>query len=254
MTNRAGWVNHPGTSDAVLVEHGNGCVVKEASGKTVSKPRIMLSPKPVINKTAFVQHLKSPGNELFVPYMYLDSESNVTVGIGHLLSNAAKAQILPFMERGTGKPANKQHIANAFNKVKRSNLAPGAWLAFKNLTHIEMSEADATTLAMDNMDDFINILKTGSYFPEFDSYPVTAKMGLLDMTYTLGANKLKNVFKKFTAAVRRRNWKLAARESHRKQPSAQRNQIVWDWFQQAARQEHFFIHPTCTKRLSLLIK
>ncbi len=103
------------------------------------------------------------------------------------------------------------------------------------------------------MKDFIRIIRSSDNFPEFDTYPVAAKMGLLDMVYTSGAKGIREDFPVFTSAVRRRNWKLAAQESHRLQPSAKRNQTVWDWFLQAARQEHFFIHPRCKKRLNMLV-
>ncbi len=79
-------------------------------------------------------------------------------------------------------------------------------------------------------------------------------MGLLDMTYTLGAKKLRKRFKVFVPAARRRDWKLAAKESSRSTVSALRNNTVRQWFEQAARQEHFFIHLTCKKRLNQMVK
>ena len=251
---RAGWVNDPGKDIAVLVERGTGCVILDPKGNVITHSKLMPPPKPDINKSAFVQHLKTPGNELFVPYMYLDSESNVTVGIGHLLRDAEMAKNLSFIERQSGKPANKEYVVAAFNKVKNSSLTPGVSLEFRKVTSVELSEAFATILAMDDMDMFIKILKSQNNFPEFDSYPVEAKMALLDMVYTSGVKGVREGFPVFTSAVRRRNWKLAAQESHRKQPSAQRNQIVRDWLLQAARQEHFFIHPTCKKKLKQLVK
>ena len=63
-------------------------------------------------------------------------------------------------------------------------------------------------------------------FPEFDTYPETAKMGLLDMAYTTGVEGIKNKFPNLTLAVRYRDWNFAADQSNRLQISSQRNQTV----------------------------
>jgi hypothetical protein len=249
---RAGWVNDPALNRAVLVERGTGCVLLDSKNKVITGPRSTPPSKPAINKSTFVQHLKTPKIELFVPYMYLDDKSNVTVGVGHLLPKEDDTKSLSFVERQSGKPADRDQVVAAFNRVKTSTETPGDWPAFRKVTSVELTEAFATNLAMDDMDMFIDILRKKTYFPEFDSFPATAKMGVLDMTYTLGANKMRRKFKVFVPAVRRRNWKLAANESSRSTVAALRNTIVRQWFEQAARQEHFFIHSVCRKRLSQL--
>ena len=143
---------------------------------------------------AFIQHLRIAGNELYVPYMYKDSKDNVTVGIGHKLNNADMAKALPFVERGTNKRAHKNHIINAFNKVKNSSISGQAGhLKFQPLTNIVLSEADAVSTAGDDMDEFIRILRHSASFPDFDTYPESAKMGLLDMAYTTGVEGIKNI-------------------------------------------------------------
>ena len=251
---RAGWVNDPALKMAVLVERGTGCVLLDIRNKVITAPRLNLPSKPEINRSTFVQHLKRPGNELFVPYMYLDDKGNVTVGVGHLLRKEDETRKFSFVERQSGKPADKDQVVVAFNRVKTSTVTPGDWRGFRKVTSVELTEAFATTLAMDDMDMFINILRSKNHFPEFDSYPATAKMGLLDMTYTLGAKRLQERFKVFVPAVRRRNWKLAANESSRSTVSALRNSIVRQWFQQAARQEHFYIHSNCRKRIDQLVQ
>jgi hypothetical protein len=68
---RAGWVNMPGKGTRVLVERGTGCVLADSKGALILRPREKLPTKPAINRNTFVQHLKTPGIELFVPYMYL---------------------------------------------------------------------------------------------------------------------------------------------------------------------------------------
>jgi hypothetical protein len=98
---RAGWVNEPGKSRSVLVEAKTGCLVLDSRGKPITEPKITLSSKPGINEAAFLQHLKDPDIENFASHMYLDRDGNVTVGIGTLLRDAAKAKTLPFVKRGS---------------------------------------------------------------------------------------------------------------------------------------------------------
>jgi GH24 family phage-related lysozyme (muramidase) len=251
---RAGWVNVPGKGTAVLVERGTGCTLVDSRGSLILRSRRMLPSKPAINPGVFLRHLKHTDVENYLPYMYRDREGNVTVGIGHLLPTASDAKNLNFFTRGPNVGAMDLDIERAFNRVKNApmplNTVP---TAFQRLTNIRISEAYAETLELDDMDEFQRILRSKGYFPEFETYPIAAKMAILDMAYTLGAKGLREGFPVFTSAVRRRNWKLAAQESHRKQPSAQRNQIVRDWLQQAAPKDLFFIHPTCTKELRQLV-
>jgi hypothetical protein len=127
--------------------------------------------------------------------------------------------------------------------------APG----FRHLTNIDLSEAESELKALTDMKDFIRIIRSSDNFPEFDTYLVAAKMGLLDMVYTLGAKGTREEYPVFTSAVRRRNFKLAAQESYRPTLSAKRNGIVRAWLDDAARKEHFFIHPTCKKQLKVLV-
>ena len=211
---------------------------------------------PGINEGAFIQHLKDAGNELYVPYMYLDKKGYVTVGIGTLLEDAQEAKLLPFVERGTNKPAHDNHVVNAFNKVKNSGLAGSLYTVFEPLTSIEISEADAAAKAWKDARVFIEELKKQDFFREFDTFPVTAKMSLLDMIYTLGLTNLLAIYKKFNPAVRRRDWRIAANESDRgSDVSATRSQIVRQWFEQAAKQEPFFIDPACQpKRIKIQLQ
>ncbi|MFB3133292.1 MAG: hypothetical protein ACE10K_12295, partial [Rhodothermales bacterium] len=122
---RAGWANDPDTPGrAVLVERGTGCVLQDPKGKVIPRTTPVMHPvTPGINEGRFIQHLRTAGNELYVPYMYKDKKDNVTVGIGHKLKNADVAKVLPFVERGTNKKAHKNHIINAFNKVNNSPIS-----------------------------------------------------------------------------------------------------------------------------------
>ncbi len=250
---RAGWVSEPGKSRAVLVEAKTGCLVLDSKGKAITKPKITLPSKPGINEAAFLQHLKDPEVENFASHMYLDRYGNVTVGIGTLLPDAATAETLPFVRRGSNVAATSQEIKRDFNSVKNSGLTNTRGPGFRHLTSIDLSEAEAELKALADMKDFLGFL-SNTYFPEFHTFPALAKMGHLDLAYTAGARGSRDNYPKFAAAVDRRDWKKAGIEQRDDRP-VKRADIAQAWYKQAARQEPFFIsHTKCRKPLSRLLK
>lgn len=62
-----------------------------------------------------------------VPWMYLDTKGFVTVGVGEMLANAAKAHTLAFVDP-TGQPSTQAAILAEFNRV--SSLIPAKMAAF----------------------------------------------------------------------------------------------------------------------------
>ncbi len=103
------------------------------------------------------------------------------------------------------------------------------------------------------MKDFLGFLSK-TYFPEFHTFPVLAKMGQLDLAYTSGAEGSRKEYKDFAAAVDRRDWKKAGIEQ-RDGRKAFRADIAQAWFNQAAQQEPFFIGDrNCRKPLTRLRK
>ena len=240
----------------MLVERGTGCVLLDPKGKVIQRSSpVSHPPTSGINEAAFIQHLKDAGNELYVPYMYKDKKDNVTVGIGTLLENAQQAKDLPFVERGTNNPVHDNHKINAFDKVKNSPIRGTAGhRKFKPLTNIVISEADAVNQASKDLLGFISLMNHKTYFPEFDSYPEPAKLGLLDMAYNLGVDGTTTGYPNFTTAVRHRDWNMAVKESDRPERSSGRNQTVFQWFKQAEQQQKFFASVICTKRIKLFFR
>ncbi len=251
---RAGWVNEPGKSRAVLVEPKTGCLVLDSKGKVITKSKITLSSKPGIDIPAFLQHLKTPGIEDFLPYMYRDTNGNVTVGIGFLLDEPKDAFPLNFIKFNPIANATPREIEEAFDAVKNAPVPfDTVATAFEHLTDIRISEAEAETRALDKMDEFLGFI-TQTYFPEFHTFPVLAKMGHLDLAYTSGADGSRNEYKRFAAAVDRRDWKKAGIEQ-RDGRKGHRIDIVQTWYNRAAQQEPYFIgHTNCRKPLSRLLK
>jgi hypothetical protein len=249
---QAGWVNVPGKGTAVLVERGTGCVLADSRGGLILHSRFMLRSKPAINKGDFIKYLRGQGIEEYVSHLYLDKYNNVTVGIGHLVPDADEAKRLALKRRGPIVGASPLHVERAFNKVKTSGLINARASAFRNLTSIFITEADAVSQAMRDIDEFLRILKSPSHFPEFDTYPRLAKNGLLDLAYNVGADEARFGYKLTTAAIFRRNWKEAGVQQKTNR-DAGRASIVQGWFDRAAQQEPFFIsHTNCQTQLRQL--
>ena len=251
-TGRADWVNDPDKPRAVLVERRTGCTIMRAPNAPLSRPKKKTYPrKPPLDRQAFFGHARQ--FEEVIPYMYQDSEGNVTVGIGHLLPDAAAAKALPFVRGGTNTAATQREIEEAFDAVKgATHLTGKAATEFRPLTTLELPSTEIEELLKSDVDTKLAELKATKEFRDYETYPPTAKFGLLDMAFTLGVAKTKRIFDDFTAAVRRRDWMLAAHESQRRQPKKERNDQVRAWFLRAALDEPFFLRPPCKKSLQEL--
>lgn len=251
---QAGWVNVPGKGTAVLVERGTGCVLVDSRGALILSRRERLLTQPAIKESVFLRHLKDPNVENFVPHMYRDTGGNVTVGIGELLRTPSEAKQLTFTRRGTNIRASAQEIEMDFDNVKNARVSSkSVATVYLPFTRLEFTEPRAEQLALTRMRQFLSSLR-GTYFPEFDTYPVLVKMGLLDLAYNAGASGARNSYKQFAAAMDRRNWKWAGVHQRTGRPVDRAN-IVQAWFNQAARKEPFFIsHTKCQKPLRQLAK
>ena len=170
------------------------------------------------------------------------------------MPNANAAKGLLFVKRHKDVLATAQEIEDAFDRVKNANLPTNTkGTAFRNLTHIEITEKRAELEAVTKMREFLRLLNN-TYFPDFKTYPVAAKMGHLDLAYNAGARGTRDHYPKFAAAVLRRNWKQAGIEQ-RTSRRPDRADIAQAWFNQAARQEPFFIsHTNCKNPLGRLLK
>ena len=228
----------------MLVQAGKGCVLLDSKRKPILGPRITYRKTPDIDLNAFVTHLETAGIEGFSPHMYLDQKGDVTVGIGILLETVQEAKSLPFVKMGAVIRPHDIHIENAYNKVKAAKTSPPAD-QFASLTSLVISKADATILTL----DFINkiLVEVSVVFPNYDTYPVKAKEGILDMFYTIGTPNIISGWPLFRAAVKRRNWKEAAAQEKDRGVGPDRHKIVYDWFTGAANEpsEKFFLDPSC---------
>ena len=141
-----------------------------------------------------------------IDYMYLDIKGLVTVGIGNLIDveNAGDKKnlekimkelvTLPFVykkgQRDAGKPASKADIEAEWKRVKdKQELAKRGAPFFSDLTKLELQAIDHLVFKTANTME--RELKMDPAFQGFDQWPADAQLGLLSMSWALGATKLK---------------------------------------------------------------
>ena len=253
----------------ILVEHKTGCIILTDAGNPItSNDPFVFDWENKIDMDVFRGHVGFyEGN---IQHMYLDVKLNVTVGIGHLIENAAEAEKLPFYHRHSENlpfyrrhsSPHPLHVKNAFDKVLRNKeKAPDGASAFKDITHLDLDLNVIEVLFEDDVRSFIKQLYTE--YPDFFSYPGSAKMGMLDLIYNMGKeNFFYPKFPMFHDALKFRNWPRVAEESHRDNEIngvknlkiEDRNIKVNGWFMDAMDKEPFFIDVDCPhKRLSQLV-
>jgi hypothetical protein len=103
-----------------------------------------------------------------VPWMYLDTKSLVTVGIGRMLPNVAAAQKLPFVHRSDGQPASADEIKADFEAVSKQ---PGKqyFTKYKPFTKLDLKDDDIFALLKTVHDAFQDDLR--KHFSGYDKFP-----------------------------------------------------------------------------------
>lgn len=170
------------------------------------------------------------GFEGIVPWMYLDTRGFVTVGVGEMLANAARAQSLGSVD------ANSQPVALAMiladydrvSALPRAKLpafyrAPGSPV----LPHPEID-----SLLREHLTFFDEQLSRR--FTAYPNFPDPAKLGLLDMIFNLGVTGLFKGFPTFMGSVQKQDWENAAAQCHRNGPNPERNEWTKQQFLAAA--------------------
>ena len=185
----AGWAYGWKWHKYFLVEKGTGCRVEDAKGKPVCKTGLRPSFGSMDVEKEYFDQLE--GSEGRIPYMYLDSKGNVTVGLGHLIESPEAATGLRFYWGRTvvdyDYPASAEDIRWAFEAVhKRQDLASGGHTKFEPLTDIRMSQNDIGDLAVLDIWRKVQEIKRKTEFSGFDTFPPAAKLGLLDIAYNSG--------------------------------------------------------------------
>jgi hypothetical protein len=135
-----------------------------------------------------------------VPFMYQDTLGKVTIGIGNLIDSEEAAVALPgigvefFHEEAPGTPltraASEGEIRTEWRRIKSDpTLAAGGWRAAEPLTDLRLSHEGIATLVSAKVLEIEAHLTNGhiAEFSGFASWPADAQLGLLSMSWAMGA-------------------------------------------------------------------
>ena len=148
-----------------------------------------------------------------VPFMYLDRLGLVTTGMGNLIDPIEQAHLLPW-RRLDGTLATTEEVTACWGLVKgHTELCQRGGMAYGKLTgnNLRLSEGAIDALIQRKL--FANERELKRRFPDFDTWPADAQLGIHSMAWAMGAAF---GFPKFASAVNRRppNFRLAASECH----------------------------------------
>lgn len=162
--------------------------------------------------------------EGIVPWMYLDTRSFVTVGVGEMLANADRAQSLAFVD-ASNQPVSPDAILADYNRVL--SLPAGRLFGFyRSATSPTLPHAAIDSLLLQHLTYFDGQLS--QQFSAYSTFPDPAKLALLDMIYNLGVTGLFKGYPTLMGNVQKQDWANAAKQCHRNGPSQSRN----DWTNQ----------------------
>lgn len=162
-----------------------------------------------------------------IPHMYLDTVGKVTIGVGNMLRDAAAATRLPFLVEASGEAASEEEIIAEFQRV--SEQEPGLLARrYKQYTRLILNDDAIDALLDKRLSRFKSRLRKD--FEGFDSFPLDAQLGLIDMAFNLGNHGLVTKFPSFTKAARQQDWHKCAEECRRRQVQDARNKEVKDLF------------------------
>lgn len=166
-----------------------------------------------------------------VAWMYRDTVGLITVGVGNMLPNVEAALKLPFRVQSSGDLAGEPAVRKEFSRVQA--LAPAKLPKFYyEYEALILSDGDIDRLLASRVGVFETQLRRE--FPHYDTFPDSAKLGLIDMAYNLGVGKLEKTYPHFDSAVFDQNWEAAATLCHRNGPSEARNDWTKQQFLEAA--------------------
>jgi GH24 family phage-related lysozyme (muramidase) len=164
-----------------------------------------------------------------VPYLYLCTGGEVTVGIGHAIQTPADALQLTWSI--DGRPATPVEIQGDYASVAAAQKGLIA-KSYAPLTQCRMADSDIDALVSSDVHKFETSLAAA--LPNWSTYPPPAQAALFDMAFNLGLGGLKK-FPRLLAAVDAGQWEVAAAQCHRQGIAEIRNQQTADLFRQAAR-------------------
>lgn len=169
-------------------------------------------------------------------HLYQDSVGLVTIGIGNMVPNAQAVTELN-MVNSDGSPATDAEKKLAYEAVwkapgPRTDKSVHQAAYYASYTSVRMQMTEVNTLFNRRVMEAYKDIK--QLFPDFDSFPASAKFALMDMVFNLGYSQFKRDYVRLKVAVRSLDWTKAADECHRKGPGPIRNRETRQLFLEAA--------------------
>lgn len=153
--------------------------------------------------------------------LYIDTASNVTTGVGHLLSSLAAASQIPWV------PITA--LASDWNRI--ITMPPGLSLGvYRNATTVRLPVGWAVTDAVTRLEtEYLPAARrafgvSDDKYAHYDDLPLPAQVVILDMAYNLGEAGLAK-YRHFISACHSGDWGTAAANSTRHGIQTARN----DW-------------------------
>jgi hypothetical protein len=124
-----------------------------------------------------------------IPWLYLDSKGNVTVGVGLMLPNLAAAQALPLYVDGQAGPSLATGSEIVMDWTRLQALGKGrVATAYRAATSCFLQQVDIDGQLL-RVVSALN-LHMPALYPNYAEWPTPAKVAVLDMGYNLGAHGL----------------------------------------------------------------
>jgi hypothetical protein len=144
-----------------------------------------------------------------VDFMYLDVKGLVTIGRGNLIDPVDVAVSLPFvLKSDPATAATREQVAAEWASVKgRTDLKMRGGVAFGAVTKLAITEETLTDLVSRKLSSNVATLKNS--FPDFDTWPADAQLGVLSMAWAMGP-AFSHMFPHFTQTCLGRDWVGAA--------------------------------------------
>lgn len=266
MRNKAGWARVPASPQKFILVDPQGCVLTDLDGKEIPPP-IGVSLPPFITRSPaiIIDAYRSEVTlaEGTIPHIYLDTDGNPTVGIGHLMKTETQAKDVHarfgFYKRdANGRTSNvratEAEVVADYRNVIAHKIPGAAAGAYKKFTTVDLTTQGIKDLREHDIETYLRfILNSRQNFPNFLTYPLKAQLALLDMVFNRGFGTVTRALS-FVESVRNRDWKSAARISENVgTPSPKRKNDVKSSLDKAALAESFFINPKCPRRPILQI-
>jgi GH24 family phage-related lysozyme (muramidase) len=244
--------------DPILVAR-DGSVLLSLAGKPIKDTKSHPSKRFLeVSGSSFMRDIeKREGRAL---HMYVDVKGNVTLGVGHKLTESDISGLrmtwrkdAPPDDRKAGQIASRQDMVEEANNLRqiKSQLQGQPAASQKPHTLLDLASGEADRLLRQ---DYRKTRDKAHRDFTLSSLPPDVQVGLLDLYFQRGPNLFRTGFPKMTDALERRDWKKAGQESSVNSGSGtglkNRNSKRKAFFERAARQHPF--HRSLTKKRKLL--